>query len=108
VSLRLREIKSFLRPVSALLSLWKEGRMTSMVAMGRKRLLGCFLGNLEIGYSSTSVGRLPSDFKLPSFPRIGNIFVDVRRKDHSNRKQGRPLVENSKHGAAMSTAQEVM
>lgn len=89
------------------LSLWKGDRTTPMVALGRKRLLGCFLGNLEIGYSSTSVGRLPSDFKLPSFPRIGNIFVDVRRKDHGNRKQGRPLVENSKHGAAKSNVQEV-
>lgn len=32
----------------------------------RYRLLGCFLGNLEIGYNSTGIGRSPSDFKLPS------------------------------------------
>lgn len=35
--------------------------------MGKRyRLLGYFLGNLEIGYNSTGIGRSPSDFKLPS------------------------------------------
>lgn len=62
----------------------------------RYRLLGCFLGNLEIGYSGTRVGRSPSDFKLPSSPRIGNIFVGVRAvRIRHNGRQG-PLVENSK------------
>jgi len=78
-----------------------------MVIMGKRhRLLSCFFGNLEIGYSITSIGRLPSDFKFLSSPRIGKIFVDACRKDHSNRKQG-PLVENSKHGAPISNVQEI-
>jgi len=79
----------------------------TLVMMGKRhRLLNCFFGNLEIGYSITSIGRLPSDFKLLSSPRIGKIFVDACRKDHSNRKQG-PLVENSKHGAPISNVREI-
>lgn len=82
-----------LRTFSLCPSLRKGDRTIPMVVMGKRhRLLGCFLGNLEIGYSSTSVGPLPSDFKLPSFPRIGNIFVDARvriavteSKDHSSK-----------------------
>lgn len=68
----------------------EAGRATSRVAMAKRyRLLGCFLGNLEIGYSGTSIGRTPSDFKLSSSRRIGNVFVGVRRKDRRYAEGGR-------------------
>lgn len=74
------------------------------VAMGKwYRLLGCFLGNLEIGYSGTSIGRSPSDFKLPSSTRIGNIFVGARVRITGPG----PLVENSKRAHPVSNARVV-
>lgn len=60
-------------------SLEEGGRTVPRVPMGKRyRLLDYFLGNLEIGYNSTGIGRSPSDFKLPSSLRELETSLSAR------------------------------